>query len=234
MIYGGDAMRFTAKTTAILWGAGGVGWVANAALGLDAADGTGGFYVTELVWLPVHALVLGGLVGLDRLGVTGDSTWGKAGLRLAIVGRVVFLAAESVAIAVGKDDIPLFPLAAVTTALGMLAAGAAIIGARRLTGWQRYLPLTVGAYPFIFMFPVLAVTGERPDLSITGWGVTFIGVAAALWTAASRGSRAPRALRGQRTGAAALAFGLETPTASCRPLRPSSPTPRLRDRECPR
>ncbi len=189
-------MRFTAKTTAILWGAGGAGWVANAALGLDAADGTGGFYVTEFVWLPVHALVLGGLLGLDRLGVTGDSRWGKAGLRLAIAGRVVFLAAEGVAIAVGKGDIPLFPLAAVMTALGMLAAGAAIIGARRLTGWQRYLPITVGAYPFIFMFPVLAVTGERPDLSITGWGVTFIGVAAALGTAATRSPRRSESFSG--------------------------------------
>ncbi len=181
-------MRFTAKSTAILWGAGGVGWVANAALGLDAADGTSGFYLTELIWLPVHALVLGGLLGLDALAVTGDSMWGKWGLRLAIAGRVLFLAAEGGAIAVGNDDIPLFPLAAVTTALGMLAAGAAIIGARRLTGWQGYLPIAVGAYPFIFMFPVLAVTGERPDLSITGWGVTFIGVAAALWTAATRRS----------------------------------------------
>ena len=189
-------MNFTARATAILWGAGGVGWVANAALGPDAADGTGGFYVTELAWLPVHALVLGGLLGLDRLGVTGDSRWGKAGLRLAIVGRVVFLAAEGVAIAVGKGDIPLFPVAAVTTALGMLAAGAAIIGAGRLTGWRRYLPITVGAYPFIFMFPVLAVTGERPDLSITGWGVTCVGVAAALWAAATRSPDAPGAFSG--------------------------------------
>jgi len=180
-------MTFTTKTTALLWGAGGVGWVANAALGLDAADGSSGFYVTELVWLPVHALVLGGLVGLDRLGVTGDSRWGKAGLRLAIVGRVLFLTAEGVAIAAGKGDVPLFPLAAATTGLGMLAAGAAIIRARRLRGWHRYLPITVGAYPFIFMFPVLAVTGDRPDLAITAWGVTFIGVAVALWAAATRG-----------------------------------------------
>lgn len=176
-------MRFTTKTTAILWGAGGVAWVANGALGLDAAPGTGGFYVTESVWLGVHTLVLGGLIGLDRLGVTGDSRLGKGGLRLAIAGRVLFLTAEGVAIAVAKDDIVLFPVAAVTTALGMLAAGAAIISARRLTGWQRYLPITVGAYPFIFMFPVLALTGVRPDLAVTGWGLTFVGVAAALWTA---------------------------------------------------
>lgn len=176
-------MRLTTKTTAMLWGAGGMAWVANGTLGLDAAPGSDGFYVTETVWLGVHALVLGGLVGLDRLGVTGDLRWGKIGLRLAIAGRILFLTAESVAIAVASDDLPLFPAAAVTTGLGMLAAGAAIIRARRLTGWQRYLPITVGAYPFIFMFPVLAVTGERPDLAITAWGLTFIGVAIALWPA---------------------------------------------------
>lgn len=176
-------MRITTKTTAMLWGAAGVAWVANGALGLDAADNSGGFYVTESVWLGVHALVLGGLVGLGRLRLTGDSTWGKAGLRLAMFGRVVFLIAEAASIAVGNDDIPLFPLAAVTTALGMLGVGGAIIGARRLTGWQRYLPLAMGAYPFVLMFPVLALTGARPDLTLTGWGLTLVGVAVALWGA---------------------------------------------------
>jgi hypothetical protein len=91
-------MRLTSKTTAALWGAGGMAWVANGALGLDAAAGTGGFYVTEAIWIGVHALILGGLVGLHRLGMTGGSRWGKAGLRLAIFGRIVFLAAEGVAI----------------------------------------------------------------------------------------------------------------------------------------
>lgn len=179
-------MEMTTRTTAILWGAGGAAWVANAALGFDAGDGTAGFYVTESVWIAVHALVLGGLVGLDRLGVTGDSWWGKAGLRLAIGGRILFLSAEGVAIAVGRDDIPLFPLAAVITAVGMLAAGRAIIGARRLNGWQRYLPLAVGAYPFVFIFPVFALTANRSDLAVTGWGLTFIGVAVALRAAATR------------------------------------------------
>ena len=116
------------------------------------------------------------------------------------MGRLLFLTAEGVAIAVGKGDVPLFPFAAVTTGLGMLAAGAATIGARRLTGWQLYLPITVGAYPFIFMFPVLAVTGERPDLGVTGWGLTFVGVAAALWAAAARGSRRSPSFSGSAGG----------------------------------
>lgn len=193
-------MQLTTKTTAALWGAGGVAWVANGALGLDAPAGTGGFYLSEAVWIGVHTLVLGGLVGLDRLGVTGDSRWGKAGLRLAIFGRLVFLAAEGVAIAVADDEVPLLPLAAVTTGLGMLAAGAAIIGAERLRGWRRYLPVTVGAYPFIFMFPFFAVTGERPDLGVTGWGLTFVAVAVALWRAATQEPRPSQSFFGSSGG----------------------------------
>lgn len=177
-------MRITAKTTTMLWAAAGVAWVANGALGLDAADNSGGFYVSESVWLGVHTLVLLGLVGLGRLGVIGDSPWGKAGLRLAIVGRILFLSAEAVSIVVGHDDVPLLPLAAVSTALGMLGVGGAVIGAGRLAGWQRYLPLAMGAYPFVLMFPVVALTGERPDLAVTGWGLTLVGVAVASRTAA--------------------------------------------------
>ena len=174
-------MRITTKTTAMLWAAAGGAWVANGALGLDAADNSGGFYLTESVWLGVHALVLGGLVGIGRLGLVGDSRWGRAGLRLAIAGRVLFLAAEGASMAVGHDDIPLFPLAAITTALGMLGAGTAIVRARRLTGWSRHLPVAVGVYPFVVMFPLLALTGERPDLALTGWGLTLVGTAVALW-----------------------------------------------------
>lgn len=177
-------MRITAKTTTMLWAAAGVAWVANGALGLDAADNSGGFYVSESVWLGVHTLVLLGLVGLGRLGVIGDSPWGKAGLRLAIVGRILFLSAEAVSIVVGHDDVPLLPLAAVSTALGMLGVGGAVIGAGRLAGWQRYLPLAMGAYPFVLMFPVVALTGERPDLAVTGWGLTLVGVAVASRAAA--------------------------------------------------
>lgn len=176
-------MRITAKTTTMLWAAAGVAWVANGALGLGAADNSGGFYVSESVWLGVHTLVLLGLVGLGQLGVTGDSQRGKAGLRLAVVGRILFLAAEAVSIVVGHDDVPLLPLAAATTALGMLGVGGAIVGAGRLTGWQRYLPLVMGAYPLVFIFPLVAVTGERPNLAVTGWGLTLLGVAVALRTA---------------------------------------------------
>ena len=62
-------MQLTTKTTAVLWGAGGVAWVANGAVGLDAVAGTGGFYVAEAVWIGVYALVLG-----DSWATTGSAS----------------------------------------------------------------------------------------------------------------------------------------------------------------
>ncbi|MEP6625597.1 MAG: hypothetical protein ABJC79_14215 [Acidimicrobiia bacterium] len=162
------------------WGLAGLGWVTNGLLGLDAADGTTGFYVTEAAWLPVHALVLVGLLGLRRAGVVGESAWGRAGLNLAIAGRVVFLVGEAVAIGLGHDESILFPVAAVSTGIGMLLAGVAVVRAQRWQGWRRLAPLAMGAYPFIFMFPILAVTGARPNLAMSLWGLTFIAIGAAL------------------------------------------------------
>ena len=165
---------------AAVWGVAGVGWVTNGLLGLDAVDGTRGFYATEAAWLPVHALVLVGLVGLRHARVIGESPWGRAGLHLAIAGRVVFLAGEVTAILVGHGELALFPVAAVSTGIGMLMAGVAVVRARRWQGWRRLAPVAMGAYPFIFMFPILAVTGERPNLAVSLWGLTFIGIAAAV------------------------------------------------------
>jgi hypothetical protein len=164
---------------AAAWALAGVAWVTNGLLGLGAVDGTRGFYATEAAWLPVHALVLVGLVALRRARVTGESPSGRVGLRLAIAGRVVFLAAELAAIAVGHDEVALFPVAAVSTGIGMLLAGVAVARARRWQGWRRLAPIAMGAYPFIFMFPILAITGERPNLAVSLWGLTFIGIAAA-------------------------------------------------------
>ena len=166
--------------TACAWALAGVGWVITGILGLGAVDGTGGFYAAEAAWLAIHALVLVGLVGLVRGGVVGRSAWGRAGLRLAIAGRVMFFVAEIAAIVAGHDELALFPVAAVSTAVGMLMAGIAVLRGQRWQGWRRYTLIVMGGYPFVFMFPILAVTGERPNLGVSCWGLTFIGIAAAV------------------------------------------------------
>lgn len=83
---------------ALLWATAGTAWVANALLGLDAADRSGGFYATEAVWVGVHVVVLFGLLGLWRSDVVGTSRWGRRALALAIAGRAWFTICELAAI----------------------------------------------------------------------------------------------------------------------------------------
>lgn len=169
------------------WALAGVLWVVNALTGLDAADRSREFYVMVAVFIPVHLLVLVGLVGLIREGVTGDSAWGRWGLYLAIFGRILFLAGEVTLLALGYDDeLVILPIAAMSTAIGMLVAGIAAVRARRWDGWRRFAPLVMGIYPFLLMFPILAVTGARPNLMVSLWGLTFLVIAAAFATSSER------------------------------------------------
>jgi len=169
------------KLTAAAWMIAGVAWVANGFLGLDSVDGTGGFYVSEIAWLFVHALVLVGLVGLVRL-TPRDDVVSRRGFTIAVIGRAVFLVAEVVAIAVTDDEIPLLPLAALLTVVGMIVAGAGVLRSRRWTGWGRFAPLVMGIYPLLAMFPILAVTGDRPNTAVSLWGVTIVLVGVAVLT----------------------------------------------------
>ena len=166
------------------WIVGGIAWVGTGLVGLGATDGTGGFYATETAWLVVHLLILLGLVGLVRSGAVGDLAWGNAGFAVAIVGRLVFVVAELAAILVGNDDLFLFPVAAVLSGVGMIVGGVAVARAGRWKGAPRFAPLAMGAYPFVAMFPVLAVTGERPDTMLACWGVTMLAVGLAMRAAA--------------------------------------------------
>ena len=165
---------------AVGWMVGGLAWMATGFAGLGATDGSAGFYTAETAWLVVHMLILVGLVGLFRSGATGALTWGAKGFAVAILGRVIFLLAELVAFGLGNDDVFLLPVGAVLTGVGMIAGGLAVVRAGRWEGPLRYAPLAMGAYPFVTMFPVLAVTGQRPDALVSCWGLLMVAVGLAM------------------------------------------------------
>ncbi len=162
------------------WMVGGIAWVVTGFAGLSATDGTGGFYTTETAYLVVHLLILVGLVGLLRSGATGDLAWGTKGFAVATVGRIIFFLGELAALVVGHDDLFLFPVAAVLTGGGMIAGGLAVVRAGRWEGPLRYAPLAMGLYPFVAMFPVLAITGDRPNALLSCWGLPMIAVGLAM------------------------------------------------------
>jgi len=157
---------------------GGVLWVVNTLLGVvDSAalrSSITTFRVWEAVFVLLQILLLIGVVGLARSGATGAGSLGPVGLGIAIFGRATFVLAEIHGFAIGSDDSPLLPLGALTTGMGMVVVGFAAMRARRWSGWHRPMPLLAGLYPFIAMFPILAATGQPPELTIALWGVLWL------------------------------------------------------------
>lgn len=161
---------------------GGGAWVVNGLLGLSAPNGTARFYVCEAVWLVVHPLIGAGLVALLRSDSLNGLEGARVGLRIAIVGRLTFFVGEIIAIAVANDEIAALPLAAVLTTVGMTVAGVAVARSPRWRGWARLTPLAMGLYPLIAMFPLLAITGKRPNTAVSAWGLTTIALGVAMLT----------------------------------------------------
>lgn len=152
---------------------GGVAWlvVGLASVGVDLGD-RAVFTAVEVVWIVVHVLLLVGLLGLYWSGAAAGRL-GQIGIGGAVLGRLVFLAAEVHALARGDDETPLLPAAAVLTAVSMVLAGVAVVRSGRWAGWRRLVPLAVGVYPFVLMFPFVAISPEPNLLTLAGWGVLW-------------------------------------------------------------
>ena len=96
-------------------------------------------------------------------------------------------------LAKGNDDSPLLPLGALSTGVGMTLVGIAVLRARRWGGWRRPIPLLAGLYPFVAMFPLLAITGQPPLPMIMLWGFPWLLLGLALH--AEAGASGPERLQ---------------------------------------
>ncbi len=152
---------------------GGVLWVLTLALMTAFADGSVGFMVSEVVLVVVQVMLLIGVLGLLWSGAAGPGWFARGALAVALVGRILFVLAELHAIVLGSDDTPLLPLSAFLTAVGMLLVGAAVLRAGRWNGWARVMPLLCGLYPFVAMFPLIAITSAPNVWTIAAWGVCW-------------------------------------------------------------
>jgi len=169
----GDMDPGSYRIAAGLWLAGGVTWLVA-----GAVDGGS----VEAIWIVADLLLLAGLLALGRLRPFGDRRLGRAGLTVAVVGRLVFVAAELVSIAQKTDENPLLPVGALLSALGMVALGVAVARGGVWRGPGRFAPLTMGLYPFVVMFPLVAASGGEPSVAaIAVWGLAAVLVGAAAW-----------------------------------------------------
>jgi hypothetical protein len=143
-------------------------------------DGGTNYRIWEAFLVLIQVLLLIGVLGLLWSGATGSGRLGQVGLGMALLGRISFLAGEINSFIQGKDDEILVPLGAVLTATGMILAGIAVLRAGRWLGRRRYLPLAVGLYPFVAMFPIVAITGDPSILMISLWGFLWVVLGIAL------------------------------------------------------
>jgi hypothetical protein len=153
------------------------------------ADGDARFRTWEAGYVAVQLLILVGLLGLAGSHAVGSTRIGRMGIGLAIGARVLFVVGELHCLVWVIEDSPFLPLAAVLTGVGMTLAGIGVLRARRWSGWQRPVPLLTGLYPFVAMFPLLALTGEPPLAMIALWGLLWMAVGYAIVTT-SDGARA--------------------------------------------
>lgn len=153
------------------WIAGGAAWVCAGLLfagdGWRLTAGSAAWFVSDL-------LLLVGLFGLRRLRLHGDSRIGSGALVVAIVARLLFAAGEVATIAAGDDEGPLIPLGALLTAISLTTYAITVWRRRSEVGTVAWALLAMGGYPFVAMFPVLAVTGEPNSLLIALWGVPAV------------------------------------------------------------
>jgi hypothetical protein len=176
---------------------GGALWVITLIPGVVAPQAVYGSVTSYRVWvgplIVVQALLLVGVAGLALSGAAGTGWLGRVGLGIALLGRTSFLIGELWDFVQGRDVELLVPLGALTTGLGMLLAGIAILLTRRWGGWHRFIPLLAGLYPFIAMFPILAITGEAPLPMITLWGLLWLLLGLAMHAEASASGTLRRA-----------------------------------------
>jgi hypothetical protein len=138
------------------------------------------FYSDETGFILSDVLLLVGILGLWWAGAAAGRL-GTAGIIIAVIGRLVFIAAELNLTIAYTGFSPLLPLGALLSGIGMVVTGIAVLRARRWRGWRSVTPLLVGIYPFFAMLPLLVITQEASDLAIAGWGLVWSLMGVAQW-----------------------------------------------------
>ena len=181
--------RQRVKLTGTLYAVGGAIWfvfiVGSIITGFPWSEAyTTSFTVAETIFITVQTLLLIGFFGVWWSNGVGNGMFGKSAFGLAALGHLIFVLVEIHSLILG-DLSPLFPLAPVSSAVGILLTGIAVLRAKRWQGWTRWMPLITGIYPFIFMFPFVAVTGETLDIAIGFWGLIRLALGLAIRAQAS-------------------------------------------------
>jgi hypothetical protein len=177
----------SARTAALICVIGtGLAVLYAAGIALTAWEPSYGFALQAVI----HVAELAGVVALLRSGAAGPGWLARIGLGAAVVGEVLLVVAELVY--TGDPDLgnQLFGVGPLLSALGMVAAGVAVLRVGRWTGWHRFTPLVVGLWSIVVLTPAIIVSGGPPApvalWAIAGWELTWLLLGVSVWVAAGR------------------------------------------------
>ena len=122
----------------------------------------------------IHLLQMAGVVGLLRSEAAGRGRLAVAGPALTLFGFAVLVPAEAAWLTqLGVAD-TLFSVATLALMLGLLLAGAAVVRARRWTGWHRFTPLACGLFIPLVLYPSFGLPGLAMHYALGLWGVCWL------------------------------------------------------------
>lgn len=182
------AARPDARVPALVCAAGAAGHVLLALVAFAVPSLGLGLGAEPVLWFAVllavlHVQQLAGVLALARSGFAGSGAAGRAGLGLAATGGALFMAGELVYLADAGTGETVFGLASLTSALGLVLAGVAVLRARRWPGPARFLPVALGTYIVAVLTPLLVAT-PFGLLGIAGWAVLWVLLGLGLYHAA--------------------------------------------------
>ncbi len=150
-----------------------------------------GFTAIQIWFVVQHLGLIAGLLGLMATGAAGTGRTGRWGMALALAGMVLLTAMELLSLAAAESSAPStridllgagYGVASTLAGVGLVMAGVAVLRAGIWQGWARWIPLALGVYVFVPMFPALAGPFVAARLAITGWMLLFALLGVALLT----------------------------------------------------
>ena len=128
--------------------------------------------IGNIIFIIGQVCILFSMLLLHKLNLNGSGSWRKFSLLIPVLGSLSYLAGV-ISFFTGKPIIILFPTGALLIGLGMLIIGIQVIISGKLRQWKRFMPLLVGIYPFIIMFPIVIITGSPSLHAILLWGIPW-------------------------------------------------------------
>ncbi|HEY5847352.1 MAG TPA: hypothetical protein VIT42_11250 [Microlunatus sp.] len=141
-----------------------------------------GYVVAELTFAAQHLMLVVGLVALARSAWAARSRLARVGYWLATVALVLLAVVEVISLSAANASltdpeavliVSLYGLPTLLAGAGLVLGGAGLARSSGLTGWRRWLPLTVGVWVFVPMLPAIFGPYAAGRLALIGWMALF-------------------------------------------------------------